>query len=153
MLSNVQPDFDQLNYQSKHQGGLKMVFKRVSAERPPKPATTNSGADKPFQLIEIQGNIRKCFGCGLLLKDGPSRRSVDPLDSNYLRHQEQDHSEKHWKWIPKWENKHFHIAKECVLNKNQQFQASTVKVCLSHTLTSNFKTFLSARLTKMTLCI
>ncbi len=48
VLSNVQPDFDQSNYQSKHQIGLKMVFKRVSAERPPKPATTNSGADKPF---------------------------------------------------------------------------------------------------------
>ena len=149
VLSDIPPDFNQLNYQSTHQGGLKMVFTRVSTERPPKPATANSGMDKPFQLIEIQGNIRKRFGCGLPLKDGPSRRSVDPLDSNYcLRHQEHDHffSEKYWKWIPKLDNKHYHIAKECVLSKNQQFQASTVEVCLSHTLTSNVKAFLAARL-------
>ena len=31
VLSDIPPDFSQLHYQSKHQGGLKMVFTRVSA--------------------------------------------------------------------------------------------------------------------------
>ena len=31
VLSDIAPDFSQLHYQSKHQGGLKMVFTRVSA--------------------------------------------------------------------------------------------------------------------------
>ena len=149
VLSNITPDFNQLKYRSEHQGGLKMVFTRVSTERPPKPEAANSGTEKPFQLIEIQGNIRKCFGCGLPLKDGPLRRSGDPLDGKYcLRHQEKDHffSEKYWKWIPKLENKHYHIAKECVYQKNKQFQGSEVEVLLSHTLTSNDTAFLAARL-------
>ena len=65
VLSNIAPDFNQLNYCSEHQGGLKMV----STEWPPKPEAANSGTEMPFQLIEMQGNIRKCFSCGLALKD------------------------------------------------------------------------------------
>lgn len=147
VLSDIPPGFSQLQYQSQPQGGLKMVFTRVSAQRPPKPAASSTN-DKPFQLIEIQGNIRKCFGCGLPLRDGPPRYHVDPLDSKYcVRHQEQEHffSETYGKWIPKMENKHFHISAECVLNKTQQFHASTVEVCLNHTLTPNVKAFLAIR--------
>ena len=73
---------------------------------------------------------------------------MDPLDSKYcLRHKEQDHffSEKYGKWIPKMENKHFHIANACA-NKYQQFVPSDVEVCLSHTLTANVAAFLSARI-------
>ena len=66
VLSDIPQGFSQLQYQSQPQGGLKMVFTRVSAQRPPKPAASSTN-DKPFQLIEIQGNIRKCFGCGLPL--------------------------------------------------------------------------------------
>ena len=69
VLSNIAPDFNQLNYCSEHQGGLKMVFTRASTEWPPKPEAAHSGTEKPFQLIEMQGNIRKCFSCGLPLKD------------------------------------------------------------------------------------
>ena len=79
----------------------------------------------------------------------PLRRSGDPLYGQYcLQHQEKDHffSEKYWKWIPKLENKHYHIAKECIYHKNKQFHASEVEVLLSHTLTSNDTAFLAARL-------
>ena len=74
---------------------------------------------------------------------------MDDLDSKYcLRHKELDHfySEKYAKWIPKMENKHFHIAKECVLIKHQLFHASTVEVSLKHTLTARDKAFLALRL-------
>ena len=148
VLSDIPPDFSQLHYQSKHQGGLKMVFTRVSAQRPPKPVST-SRSDEPFQLIDIQGNIRECFGCGLPLRDGPPKYGADYLDSQYcLRHKEEDHfyCEKYSKWIPKIENKHFHISKECVLRKHQQFNSSTVEVALKHTLTVRDKAFLTARL-------
>lgn len=148
VLSDTPPNYSQLEYHSHHQGGLKMVLTRVSAGRPPKPAS-NSTSDEPFQLIEIQGNIRKCFGCGLPLRDGPPRYGLNELDSKYcLRHKEQDHFylEKYRKWIPKMENKHFHVAKECVLMKHQQFNASTVQVSMSHTLTASDKAFLVVRL-------
>lgn len=148
VLSDTLPNYSQLEYHSRHQGGLKMVLTRVSAGRPPKPAS-NSTSDEPFQLIEIQGNIRKCFECGLPLRDGPPRYGVNDLDSKYcLCHKEQDHFylEKYGKWIPKMENKQCHVAKECVLMKHQQFNASTVQVSLSHTLTASVKAFLGVRL-------
>lgn len=148
VLSDIPPNFSQLQYQSQLQGGLKMVFTRVSAQRPPKPAS-NPENNNPFQMIEIHGNIRKCAGCGLPLRDGPPTHSMDDLDSKYcLRHKELDHfySEKYAKWIPKMENKHFHIAKECVLIKHELFNASTVEVSLKHTLTARDKAFLALRL-------
>ena len=117
--SDITPNVSQLQYQNQLQGGLKMVFTRVSAQRPPKPASDPDN-DNPFQMIEIHGNIRKCTGCGPL-SDGPARHSMDDLDSKYcLHHKELDHfySEKYAKWIPKLENKHLHIAKECVLIKH-----------------------------------
>ena len=148
VLSDTPPNNSQLEYQSRHQGGLRMVLTRVSAGRPPKPAS-KSTSDEPFQMIEIHGNIRKCFGCGLPLRDGPPRYGVDDLDSKYcLRHKEEDHFylEKYGKWIPKIENKHFHVAKECILRKHQQFNASSVQVSLRHTLTASDKAFLVVRL-------
>lgn len=91
VLSDTPPNYSQLEYQSHHQGGLRMVLTRVSAGRPPKLAS-KSTCDEPFQVIEIHGNIRKCFGCGLPLRDGPPRYGVNDLDSKYcLHHKEQDH--------------------------------------------------------------
>ena len=90
-----------------------MVLTRVSAERPPKSAS-NSTSDEPFQLIEIQGNICKFFGCGLPLRDGPPRYGVNELDSKHcLRHKEQDHFylEKYRKWIPKMKTSIFMLQK------------------------------------------
>ena len=84
VLSDTPPDCSQLEYHTHHQGGLKMVLTRVSGGRPPKPAS-NSTSDEPFQLIDIQGNICKCFGCGLPLRDGPPRYGVNELDSRYCQ--------------------------------------------------------------------
>ena len=92
-----------------------MVLTRVDEQRPPKPAAIDS--DQPLQLIQIRGNVRKCFGCGLHLIDGPPKYSIDCFDATYcLRHKEHDHffAEKYGKWMPKFENKHFHIARVCV---------------------------------------
>ena len=147
VLSNIPPDYAQLQYKSQQQNGLKMVFTRVSEDKPPKPTATPS--NKPFEFIEIHGNIRKCFGCGLLLKDGPPGNSTHVLDSKYcIRHQEEDFFfvVKYNKWLPKTENKHFHIEKECILKKNDHFDSSAVHVVVNHTLTSTVTTFLAARL-------
>ena len=115
VLSDTSPNYSQLEYQNCHQGGLKMVLTRVSAVRPPKPALKTSTSDEPSQLIEIEGNIHKRFGCGLPFRDGSPRYGVNELDSKYcLYHKAQDHFylEKYRKWIPKIENKHFHVAKQ-----------------------------------------
>ena len=55
-------------------------------------------------------------------------------------------AEKYGKWMPKFENKHFHIARECVLRKNARFDASAVKILLDHTLTPSLKKYLAVRL-------
>ena len=147
VLGDVELDFSQLQYQSHHQGGLRMVLTRVGEQRPPKPAAIDS--DQPLQLIQIHGNVRKCFGYGLHLIDGPPKYSVDRFDATYcLHHKEHDHffAEKYGKWMPKFENKHFHIARECVLRKNARFDASAVKILLDHTLTPSLKKYLAVRL-------
>ena len=78
VLSDTPPNYSQHEYQSRHHGGLRIVLTRVSAGRPPKPAS-KSTRDEPFQIIEIHGNIRKCFGCGLPLRDGPPKYGVNDL--------------------------------------------------------------------------
>lgn len=147
-LRDVQPDFSHLQYQTRQHEGLRMVLTRVCDQRPPKPSIINSD-DQPFQLLEIRGNIRKCFGCGSQLVDGPPKYSTDNFDATYcLRHKQHDHfySEKYGKWLPKFENKHFHMARECVLRKNARFDASAVEISLDHTITPSLKNFLALRL-------
>lgn len=46
----------------------------------------------------------------------------------------------------KFENKHFHIAREYVLRKNARFDQSAVQISLDHTLTPSLKKFLAVRL-------
>ena len=105
--------------------------------------------DLIFAVIS-SGNIRACAGCnGQPLKDGPSSYPKDSLDEEYcIRHKEEDQV---WlstvkKYKKTFDNKHYHLSKECVKTRNLRFQPGDVEVNIGHDPSSALKKLLMTRL-------
>jgi len=82
----------------------------------------------PFCLVDIRGNIAKCAGCHGNLRDGPPD-GYDFLDGKIcVRHKERDHVwvKQRNEWIPKFDNKHYHVSKGCILSRNSHFHGDNI---------------------------
>ncbi len=115
-----------------HSKMIDFFFKTAQRPRPRKPQlkpTTNT----PIEIIDIGGNISKCAGCHGSLKDGPPDAVKQPLDEKVcVRHKENDYffHQQRWEYLPKLENKHYHISKDCVGRRNPQFDVNDTVVSL-----------------------
>jgi len=121
---------------------------RVQHKKPPKPPYKPT-AETPFELIAIKGNIRVCAGCKNVLKDGPTDQyqGYDNFDETYcIRHKEKDffYLERENKWLQKFENKHYHLNKSCMVGQNPNFDADNIRLLVE--LTTDFANFLKQRL-------
>jgi len=105
----------------------------------------------PFCLVDISGNISKCAGCRGNLKDGPSDNNPDELDTSIcIRHKEKDHvwlRQKH-DWLMKFENKYYHISKNCISSRNPTFNGDDLLLHFleAQPLSFSVKEFLKDRL-------
>lgn len=100
---------------------------------PPKPSVSPT-TTTPFELIEIKGKVRKCAGCGGDLKDGPHEYTKDDLDELFcVRHKEHDYVwiVKHKLYKKTFENKHFHVYRNCLVGRNPGFDFTHVQICIS----------------------
>lgn len=125
---------------------MRLKLTRVGKEKPQKPQYKPT-ENTPFELIPIKGNIRVCAGCREELKDGLDEMHV--LDSVYcIRHKENDYFflETKNQWLKKFENKHYHISKDCLIERNPHFDSDNLTLCLDHTITDTLKSFLVQRL-------
>ena len=95
------------------------LAKESSRPDKPEPVPNNS----IFMLRTIEGNIRKCAGCGKSLKEIPLHcmYTVSSIDAHCLAHQERHwyfcKNDRLWK-LGRLQNKHFHININCVKNRN-----------------------------------
>jgi hypothetical protein len=133
--------------QNRDNNPLKVTLRKTAKPRKP-PVTPTTSTE--FELINITGRIRKCAGCFGNLKDGPGG-ATDPLDVELcVRHKENDFV---WidslnTWKATFENKHFHVATNCITSRNPSFDSTSVRVKLNHTLSGNELNFLKDRLGK-----
>lgn len=139
-LANDKSDTSLLLYSAQQSGDNSMRLKltRVGKEKPQKPQYKPT-ENTPFELIPIKGNIRVCAGCREELKDGLDEMHV--LDSVYcIRHKENDYFflETKNQWLKKFENKHYHISKDCLIERNPHFDPDNLTLCLEHTITDTF---------------
>ena len=132
-------------------GGLKLVVSR-GPPRTPKPKTPPT-LNTPFEMIDITGNIRKCFGCKRTLADGPIKNEVpdkQPLDEKIcIRHKQVDYffNRQHSKWQQKRENKHFHIMKKCVIDgNNPHFNPDNIDLSMNQNRNAEFREYIRERL-------
>ncbi|XP_066933566.1 uncharacterized protein [Clytia hemisphaerica] len=128
-------------------GSLKMKMGRGSVNSKPKYVPTTS---TPFQLLDIQGNIRVCAGCKGDLVDGPSPAVPNGFDyAICIRHEEHDHfyHKQRQQWIKKFEKKHYHISLNCLRLRNPHFNHGNLEICLKkQNLNHTMKNFLIERL-------
>ena len=71
------------------------------------------------------------------------------LDSQYcIRHKEEDYVfiEKTNQWIMKFENKHYHVNRNCIVGRNPNFQGNSLHISLPHAINLELKNFLVSRL-------
>ncbi|XP_066929918.1 uncharacterized protein [Clytia hemisphaerica] len=128
---------------------LKMKLQRNRKSKKQKFVPTKS---TPFCLVDIKGNISKCAGCRGNLADGPSAVAMpDEFDRKIcIRHKEADHFylEHRDEWIPKMENKHYHVWKLCLQGRNPHFNVNDVLTNHLEKQQINFsvKSFLKERL-------
>ena len=90
----------------------------------PEPVPNNS----IFLLRTIEGNIRKCAGCGKPLTELPlhSMYTASSVDAKFcIAHQERDwyfcKNDGLWK-LGRLQNRHFHINIDCLKNRNPSLQ-------------------------------
>ena len=155
VLSVIPADCGKLKYSAQPvaSSSLKVKFTRVTSPRPPKPAV-HPTENTPVELIQISGNIRICAGCKGDLKNGPLPVASDSasgkdFDARYcLRHKEEDYIfiSKTNQWLKKFENKHYHVNRRCIIEPNPHFQAKNVHLSVPHTLTTEITNFLVSRL-------
>lgn len=99
------------------------------------------GIHTPIELIKISGNIQKCAGCRRDIKERLSCHTVDNLSfENYnaqycLQHKEEDYVffEKANKWLRKCDNKHYHVSRDCIIERNPHFEAISLQLSVPHT--------------------
>ena len=124
---------------------LRVTLRRKRPAKPQVSPTTST----PYQLIDITGRIRKCAGCGGLLKDGPDPFSRHQLDEKMcIRHKEHDFVwlERSSQWKKTFDNKHYHIFSNCVRSRNgDTFNVSSVDIALNHTIVEAEMSFLKTR--------
>ena len=112
---------------------LRVTIRRTKPTKPSVDPTTST----PFELIEIKGKVHKCAGCGGELKDGPDPYMKIDLDQNLcLRHKEHDYvwikSQDNWRKT--FENKHFHVYRNCLVGRNPGFNFQSVQMSIPYTL-------------------
>lgn len=120
----------------------------IRKNRPPKPSVSPT-TSTPFQLIEIKGKVPKCAGCGGELKDGPDQYTKGDLDELIcVRHKEHDYVwiEGHKLYKKTFENKHFHVFRNCLIGRNPGFDFTHVQMSIPYTLTASQLSFLKDRL-------
>ena len=155
VLRDIPADCSKLQYSAEPcaANSLKVKFTRTTSTRPQKPVVRPT-ENTPVELKQISGNVRKCAGCRGDLKSGPSSSSTDDtsgqnLDGQYcLRHREEDYVfiNKTNQWLRKSENKHYHVNRDCIIERNPHFQAKNVQLSLPHTLNAELTAFLVSRL-------
>ena len=132
LSSNTEKAVQQLS-----NSGMKMKI----VNKPKKPTYVETTSTE-FELIPITGKISKCAGCGSNLKD-----ATEFLADQYycIRHKEKDHiyiiSYNYWK--PTFSNKHYHLAKQCILARNESFKSESVVITVD--VDDNLKKCLSSR--------
>ena len=103
----------------------------------PLPKEPRRRSDKPdpvpsnaiFLLRTIEGNIRKCAGCGKFLKELPLHcmYTASSVDTKFcVAHQKRDwyfcQNDSIWK-LGRLQNRHFHINVDCLKNRNPSMQS------------------------------
>lgn len=111
---------------------------RITVRRAkPTKLLVNPTTSTPFEVLEIKGKIRKCAGCGGELKDGPDPFLKADLDQRMcLRHKEHDYV---WikmqnYWEKTFDNKHFHLYRNCLVGRNPSFNFESVRMSIPYTL-------------------
>lgn len=120
----------------------------IRKSRPPKPSVSPT-TTTPFELIEIKRKVRKCAGD---LKEGPDEYTKDDLDELfYVCHKEHDYVwiVKHKLYQKTFENKHFHVYRNCLVGRDPGFDFTHVKMCISYTLSASQLGFLKDRLSSL----
>lgn len=112
---------------------LRLTIRRAKPTKLSVDPTTST----PFEIIEIKGKVHKCAGCGGQLKDGPDAHLKTDLDKNLcLRHKEHDYvwikSQNYWKKT--FENKHFHVYRNCLVGRNPGVNFQSVQMSIPYTL-------------------
>ena len=129
--------------------GLKLTFLRANTGKTPKPKV-HPTTSTPFEIIDIKGNISKCAGCHGNLKDGPVDSAFHELDKKIcIRHKEIDDVwiDQRSQWVQKFDNKHFHVNRNCIILRNPHFQPNNIDVVLEvQPMNHNFKAFVKERL-------
>ena len=124
---------------------LRVTLRRNNPTKPSVDPTTST----PFELIEIKGKVHKCAGCGGQLKEGPDPYLVAELDQGLcLRHKEHDYvwikTQNYWKKT--FDNKHFHVYRNCLVGRNPSFNFESVRMSIPFTLNAAQLQFLQQRL-------
>lgn len=124
---------------------LRLTIRRTKPTKPSVDPTTST----PVELIEIKGKVNKCAGCGSQLKDGPDPYLMVDLDQTLcLRHKEHDYVwiKTHNYWKKTFENKHFHVYRNCLVGRNPSFNFASVRMSIPYTLNAAQLQLLQQRL-------
>ena len=153
-LGNLFEEQDTSDFSVSHisRSAIKMKIKKPVApekpkatKKPVKPIFQETTATD-FELIMIKGRISVCQGCPNKLKAGPIAIPSDPFDKDYcVRHKEHDHAylQTHNYWTPTFDNKHYHMSKDCIIGRNPSFEASEMRIEVE--VSQDLKTLLRER--------
>ena len=97
--------------------------------------------DTPFELIEVSVRIRTCAGCrGDLTSDNDNKWCLRHKENDFVLIQSQNY------WKKTFDNKHYHVEKQCVVSRNPNFRYKDVRMKLKHTVTGGHITYLREKL-------
>ena len=123
--------------------GVKLTLRKQRKTKPTYSETTSTS----FEFLKIRGNIRVCAGCCQPLKDGPDQNATKNDTLYCVRHKERDHVmiENGQYWKATFGNKHYHVSKDCILQRNPSFKLSELLIEQEFLAQKDIKKFLKKR--------